>query len=224
MSLLRLSSAEVQAKATKNKIRRDLDQVSSGVSYKSFGGKREGMGSMLDTEIVKHNLEMRKRNYGDGAVMFKMFKKDPTTGKVYEVNDDSAVMNIGGRAFRPNSDGLFRILDKDRMDALEAEAQQRREYVNQITRYCISSDERCEEVLGVDVESLLPGKSRGVFGKHVLSEELDQYDASPSFLDTLDGGSSFYAGGLAKLKKIVASQMPILDNFTPSNVEKVGMD
>jgi len=222
MSIARLSSDKAQDNTSRNKLRRDLDQVSSGVKYKSFGGKREGMASMLDTGIVKHNLEMRKRNYGDGSVAFKMMRKN-ASGDYVEANDADTIINIGGRAFRPNSNGLYRILDTDKLDALEADRRQRRAYINKMTRYCVVSDEQCEDVLDIDVAVLGPNKSIAHFG-NIMSAELDEYDATPSFLDALDPGSSFYAGGLAKLKKIVASQMPIVDNFTPDDVEKAGME
>lgn len=211
--LKKANYADVVGNTQKHKTKDDKLYSQSGAKYH---GKRSGLASQLDVKINERNEQRMMDNYGAGFVNYRACD-----------NDGNAIlnpppMNIDGRLHYANSAGYFRILDHDLIAKKAQVERERAEYVEKILEEAILSNDICMHILGITtIEMLEPKRSIRSFGlKGIMSEEMDSYDATPEYLNSFGNavGNSFYAGGIAKLRKIIQSQMPIITGMTSAAV------
>ena len=188
--------------------------------YNRYGKRGEGLSSVMDSEIIKKNLEAKRLAFNTGGYTFKMVGPHP----------ENATLNIGGRIFAPRpADGSFRVVDNDLLKDIEDQYKERHEYIKGIVKKCAIADEVCSQVLGIEPSLLreicAPHGVEKVFGDQFrdtigISQEVDSADCTPSFLDALNGDSITYAVGMAKLTKICLAYCPIVEGMTSEKVQE----
>ncbi len=199
-------------------------ELVSGTKYSHLGGRRTGLASTMDTDVVYKNLEQRAANYGDGGYTFTMLNPDGMVKK------DSTI-NIGGRVFRCRADGTFHITDSSMIKLIEQEQRERDEYIRDILKKCAIGDAVAAHILGLGKDFFLRMCAAGgvyAVGKEKLYEavfqmdyvagdpgDLDKFNCRPSFLHALDQNSTTFSGALSKLKAIVIAFLPILEDTSP---------
>jgi len=174
-------------------------------------GARQGLGSMLDGDIIKRRQETERENFGKGFVSFKV---DP------DKNGNYPPLNINSRIFYPDQNGRVIIVDDDILKREVEAEEERRAYLENIIEKAAVSDEICSMVLGAKAADLLGvGKDgRGA----VTDRALIAVDARPSMIETYDPTSLVYAQAISKFKQVVKNVMPIVQGFTPANVQNQG--
>ena len=210
---------------------------SAGTKYR---GQRSGpIASMLDGSNAANQVAARYAKYGgdidaDGKVIRTpgviMFKAMNPMNKNEALAH--ATLNFGGRTFQADADGNFKVLDEKYLKDEQKLAQEIDEYANQITSYCLSSDETCATILtGGDLAGLnhilgsryeqtraatILGSS---FNKHMLNlpDEILNANGMPSVLASIDSSSNMYGLGISKLKHVVKFVSPILENESKDN-------
>lgn len=211
-------SAEAQMQRTG----RDVGfEVISGTSYNNLGGKRRGLASAMDTNLVQQNLENRLARYGEGgytiAVLDANGNKKP-----------NSTLEIDGKIFKSRADGSHHIVDNSFIEVIERESEQQEEYIRNIVRKVAKSDRIGAHILGLGLDFFLSlcapkgitnaGYYKDIFGADPTAfgdSDLDKFNCKPSFLQVLSQDSSVFAGAISKLKAICMAFTPILQDCTP---------
>lgn len=202
-------------------------EIVSGTKYAHIGGKRTGLASTMDTELVQRNLENELAAYGDGAYQFQMLNPDKTVKK-------NATIKIGNRIFKSRNDGTFNVIDESYLKKIEQDRLEHEEYIKGVMRKAVTSDEALAHILGVGVNYArrlcAPGgiQDKGlyeqVFGatRREIGDEsdLDKFNCTPGYLHALNENSTQFAGSISKLKAIVAAFSPILEDMAQNTAEK----
>lgn len=181
-----------------------------GTKYSRYGARPEGIGSMLDADLVKRNIEREQQNLGQGYV------------KLSVVGDKSKPLNIGGRLHYPNEDGTFTIIDEKYLDIMKQRETEKREYLEGIIQVGIMSDEVTAVLLGTDVDGLAAILGPNTGAKFGIPAQINgqinplyQVDARPSALETYSETSQAFSLGAQKYKIVMKQTMPIINNLTP---------
>lgn len=202
------------AREKKNTSGEFLKSVKSGVKYE---GKRHGITSYLDKQVLVDKKEQQYRKYGGGSTNFVMLGADGQP-------DPEATLNFNNRVFKPNGlqTGAFRILDAKMLKDMEDEYEDLQAYINRIAKLASISDESAMFVLGLNEREF-----KLLFSSTTDSDELNElgidndlqkYNCKPSYLSSLHSDSEKFTMGVSKLRKICAGLLPILEDQTSEAV------
>ena len=213
-----IKASGTKDRATKNKSGEFLREVKSGVKYE---GKRHGVTSYLDKQVIMDKKEQQYRKYGGGSTNFVMIGED---GKP----DPNATLNFNNRVFKPNGirEGAFRIIDGKMLKDMEDEYEELQAYINRIAKLVSISDDSAKIILGLkddEFEDLFSkandGAKKDLQDKVAgIDEDLQNYNAKPSFLASLHSDSEKFTMGVSKLRKICAALLPIIEDQTTEAV------
>ena len=170
-----------------------------GTKYNRYGTRSEGIGSILDADIVQRNIEREQENLGDGFVQLNIVDR----------NKRSKPLNIGGRLHYADKRGNFTIIDEKFLEIMKQRETERREYLEGIIQVGVISDETSAVLLGTDVAGLanILGPNTGtdygipnMIGGQV--NPLYQVDARPSAIETYAESSQAYSNAIQKYKLV----------------------
>jgi hypothetical protein len=180
--------------------------------YSRYGEREEGMASALDGGILKRNITREMENWGDGFVKFQVMDKTGTK------TDPSKPLNIGGRMFFPDANGLITIVDEDFLDKQVEIENEKRKYLESLIVKASVSDEVCSLMLGKqNVGELLGANTDG--GGVIIDPDLIAVNALPSALETYDPTSIAYSRAVQKFKLVIKANMPVIQKMTPDSAE-----
>lgn len=176
----------------------------SYTSYKKMGGKREGISSVLDNNIIQAEVDRQEKVWGEGYVRLAMLDDN---GRAVT----NRPLNLDGKVHYCDEDGTFTIVDgKLLKDAAELE-NERNEQIRKIVEYAGMSDQTLAMTLGVDVATMHNqlGAGKNVWGK-ITQQELIDCDATPEAMGLVDKSSVAYARASQKLRIAIKHRKPIV--------------
>ena len=208
-------------KNDKNKFTVAGDRQQAGTKWSRYGQRSDTIGSVLDQERVKKNLEERKLNYGEGAVKVGFFDAGGTIMK-------GAPVNIDGRVHYTDANGHIVHVDGSKLEEMEMEKRERMEYVRNLVKLALVSNDAFAMLLSVDVADIVqicaPGGANSYFGSAIMSDDVDNTNCEPDLLDTIDGNSIHYSMGINKIRKVIEFVMPVVKNMTSKEVGNKGVE
>jgi hypothetical protein len=170
------------------------------------------MQSALDGGILKRNIEREMENWGDGFVKFQVMDKTGTHV------DPTKPLNIAGKMFFPDANGLITIVDEDFLDKQVEIENEKRKYLESLIVKASVSDDVCALMLGKkEIGNLLGAKMNG--GGAITDPDLIEVNALPSALETYDPTSIAYSRAVQKFKLVIKANMPIIQKMTPDKAE-----
>jgi hypothetical protein len=176
-----------------------------GTRYSRYGSRAEGMASLLDTEILKRNIDKERENLGDGFVELM----------IVDESKRSQPLNIGNRMHYANADGKIAIIDGKYLEIMKQREQERREYIEDIMQTAMMSDEICATLLGTNIAGLnakLGGGVGAIYG--ITDEAIIKISALPSSIETYSEHSINYSNAIQKFKMCFKKYMPCIDTLT----------
>ena len=180
----------------------------TGTSYNKYG-YREGFGSGMDSKIIQRELKKESENFGDGYVRLAMV--DAQGGKC-----KNKPLNIGGKFYSPDIDGIFTIVDETFLDKMAGREIEKQETLKNIATKASVSDDVCMLALGFadtfEMNNWLgAGSTEGTASKN---EDLAKIDATPEMLGTYAEGTLLEAQAKQKFKLVCKERMPIISKLT----------
>lgn len=175
---------------------------------KWHGGGRTGINSILDKEIMREHLETKERNMGKGYLKLQL----------QGGSDKTAPINIGGRMMYPDAQGNYVIIDGSVVEEMRKSEEEKRTYLEEIIQRASLSNNICGLILGCADDAALEGMlGEGNKGNcDNMSADLASVDCRPEFLECLDPSGVLYSKAIQKLKMILKTNLPMIDNMTPA--------
>jgi len=177
---------------------------------------RTGLASIMDNGpngIVSEREKEIKRGIGAGSYSVAMVDKAGNP-----IKKDTS-MNIGGRIFYPDANGVYTFIDRPALEYEAGIAAEVESYIDEIAYLACASDQNFAKVLNTDLATVRAICAKG--GCATAKPPLDigkwlddEYSCLPSFLSLLPKESLIFAGGMAKLRAIIKVVMPIMDSNT----------
>lgn len=205
--------------ADKIKTKQDADKtfMRDGTKYNHYGS-RTGIASAMDTKIIEKNIEDEARKFGvepdqvfkeGGSYAFRLVDKK---GRVI---DTPTPLNFNNRLHYPDAAGTFKIIDGAFLEKAEAVFLEQQEYIQQVIKKCLISDDMCKYTLSIsDGEFNLLKKGGRLFG-----DEQDDFNGTPNYIACLDPNSVVFSSCMNKLRKFVSERLPIIENLTTKKQE-----
>lgn len=176
-----------------------------GTKYSRYGARPSGLGSMLDSDIVKRNIEREQQNLGDGFIQMAILDDDKKNKPI----------NIGGRLHYADSKGVFTIIDEKYLEIMKQRETEKREYIESLIQTAIMSDEICATLLGTNEQGLRTILGSGAGREYGVDGDLLAVDARPSAIETYAETSPAYSNAVQKFKIVIKAKMPIVSELTP---------
>jgi len=181
---------------------------------KARGNGRRGLiPSMLNSDIVADERNVRRRNLGRGRVKFQVLEGDIKKSGI----------EIGGRIHFPDANDVITIIDGGVVDEMVSQEKERRDYLEKMIEDCSLGDEVCAQILGfnsVDELAKLLGKGGKIHPAiKNLDADLITANGMPSEIEVLAEDSIAYSRSLKKLKLMVQWHLPAIENYTSDKVK-----
>ena len=180
----------------------------AGTRYAHLGS-RTGLASVLDDNMIKKQMRDEQDMWGDGFIQYEVKgKKD-------------APMNIDGRLFYPDANGLITVIDSDLVQKTADLEIEKRKYLEDIIEKASMSDEICTLILAqknvASLKTILGSKGGAPY---ITDADLLLVDAMPSAIETYDPTGTTFSRAIQKFKIIVRAKMPALQSMTNKKVQK----
>jgi len=182
---------------------------------KARGNGRRGLiPSMLNSDIVADERNVRRRNLGRGRVKFQVLEGDLKKSGI----------EIGGRIHFPDANDVITIIDGGVVDEMVSQEKERREYLEKMIEDCSLGDEICAQLCGFnsvqDLANAGLGAGRQIIGlKPQLDADLVAASGMPSDIEVLSEDSIQYSRAIKLLKIFVAHHLPAIENYTSDKVK-----
>lgn len=174
---------------------------------------RSGFASAMDSQLLKKNIEDYQRALGEGSYSIKV-----VDAKGDAVADP--VLNIGGRTYFANGKGVHTIVDKKYMEEELKRAEEVEEYLNEMVEYASASDVSLAKMLNEQMNTVKEICETGGYAAKItnndtsntISKDIDAVNCLPSVMRLYSKESLVFAQAVAKLRAILMTYAPILDD------------
>ena len=185
----------------------------NGVKYDQFSS-RTGLASVLDKGLRDRQIANEELMYGKGFIQYQM---------IGDGNKDTP-MNIDGRLFYGDKDGIFTIIDSDLVEKEHERELQKRKYLEDIIEKASMSDEICALILAQPDVAALKANFLGSgadAGGEITDPDLKAVNAMPSAIESYDpsGSSITFSRAIQKFKIVCKLRMPIMQSMTNKKVQ-----
>lgn len=181
-----------------------------GTSYSSVG-KRQGLGSLIDTEL-EENIKKQNRKQGDGYIRIAKTDKKGSPIPTY--------ISEHGMIFHSNEDKVISYVDEGYMKIQKNKKDQQDKYIEQMLELALTSDEEASNLCNLDQPEFDDLCAPGGGIDMGLPPACAKFQCNPDFLDYLSPTDPLFYGGIAKLRSIVKLRMPILKTESETGTTK----
>ena len=179
----------------------------AGTRYTNLGS-RTGLASVLDDKMIQKQMRDEQDMWGDGFIQYEVKGKK------------NAPMNIDGRLFYPDDQGLITVIDSDLVQKTADLETEKRKYLEDIIEKASMSDEICTLILAQkNVASLKNILGKGKGDPFITDPDLLNDDAMPSAIETYDPTGTTISRAIQKFKIVVRAKLPALQSMTNKKVQ-----
>ena len=179
----------------------------AGTRYAHLGS-RTGLASVLDDRMIEKQMRDEQDMWGDGFIQYEVKGKP------------NAPMNIDGRLFYPDVNGLITVIDSDLVQKTADLETEKRKYLEDIIEKASMSDEICTLILAQkNVASLKNILGKGKGDPYITDADLLNVDAMPSAIETYDPTGTTFSRAIQKFKIVVRAKLPALQSMTNKKVQ-----
>ena len=179
----------------------------AGTRYAHLGS-RTGLASVLDDRMIEKQMRDEQDMWGDGFIQYEVKGKP------------NAPMNIDGRLFYPDANGLITVIDSDLVQKTADLETEKRKYLEDIIEKASMSDEICTLILAQkNVASLKNILGKGKGDPYITDADLLNVDAMPSAIETYDPTGTTFSRAIQKFKIVVRAKLPALQSMTNKKVQ-----
>ena len=179
----------------------------AGTRYAHLGS-RTGLASVLDDRMIAKQMQDEQDMWGDGFIQYEVKGKK------------NAPMNIDGRLFYPDDQGLITVIDSDLVQKTADLETEKRKYLEDIIEKASMSDEICTLILAQkNVASLKNILGKGKGDPYITDPDLLNVDAMPSAIETYDPTGTTFSRAIQKFKIVVRAKLPALQSMTNKKVQ-----